>query len=559
MNQECEFDIRASADHVVELLQQQRTLDAMRQLERYREGQPRIIREALDRYVAMDAHETLEALRLAHDPRVFGTTAAPVFDRLQHAARAPRFPGQWVRGEGGDPETIPEIDALTQTQRFDVYASIVATRGNDAARNALDGQERVILGLRQENTTLAGPERDKPFAAQVDLPETPERDESRAGTGVYDDRIVVLWKEADGTRRVFEAKRANTEPTAQYDHHAGSDGRRFYSSGGRDTRQHAPSPGYEHIVRRRKIEGEDVDRDGLRDLGRLGEGTVEMQRTTHPRPGGRGALDVALRPTAEAVRHGEGQVQRDTNADGWFTQADMDGVQALNDSFKIHRGSRANTDSAGCQTIHYADYPAFIDAVTGNPNQTRWQYVLTSTTPGMWRNVEDRVNGMPEAEAPARNRPGPAAPGRDQDARPYPRGPADPGHPDHALLLNIRERVHGLSGLHCEKGERTENLCRALLPVAKASGLRRVDQVVLSVDSGRARAGENIFLVQGALDDPAHLRTFAKTEAAMATPTPASDQRLEDVNRQLADAAVQVQAQAAVAQHASHGPSPMRV
>ncbi|MFC3717467.1 XVIPCD domain-containing protein [Luteimonas soli] len=555
MNREAEFDIRASADQVVELLQQQRTLDAIEQLERYREGQPRIIQEALDRYVATDARAMLDAL--ARDPRAVDAAPEPVLERLQRASRAPRFPGQWVQGEGSEPDTIPEIDALTQAQRFDVYASIVAIRGNDAARDALDGHERVILGLRQENTTLAGNDRDKPFAALVDLPGTPERDESRAGTGVYDDRIVVLWKEADGTRRVFAARRGNTEPTAQYDHHAGSDGRRVHSSGGRDTRQHAPSSGYEHIVKLRKIEGEDVDRDGLRDLGRLSEGTVEMQRAMHPRPGGRGALDVALRPTAEAVRQGEGRVQRDTNADGWFTQADVDGIQALNDSFKIHRGSRANTDSAGCQTIHPDEYNDFINAVTGNPAQTRWQYVLTSTTPGMWRNVEDRVNGMPEVEAPTRNRPGPAAPGRNQDARPHPRGPADPGHPDHALLLDIRERVHGLPGLDCGNGKRAENLCRALLPVAKASGLRRVDHVVLGVGGGRAGAGENIFLVQGALNDPAHLRTFAKTEAAMATPTPASDQRLEDVNRQLADAAVQ--AQVAIAQQPPHGLSPMRV
>lgn len=534
MSQDRERDIRASADAVVALFQQDRVRDAIELLGRLRQDESQVIQEALDRYVAADCGRYLDAFAASFTDDA-DQALRQGLQRLDAARHEPRFPADVEMGR-----------LASDAQRYDVYASIIVTRGSRAAQDALARNERVILGLRQENSTLATTTRANPDERRLDDPRTANIDESRLGTGVYDDRLVVLWKDAQGVRHLHPVERANTEPTAQYDAHARPGHRRAGTPFG--------------SVDWRRAEGEDVNADRVDDLGRLADGTFEMRRTTHPNPL-TGRPEFSLRPTADEVSPArrEGRVERDTNADGWFTHADVNGAQALNNTFKIHRGSRANTDSAGCQTIHADDYPDFIAAATGNPDQTRWQYVLTSTTPGMWRNVNARVDGMPEVEAPAHDQPESPAPGHTQDARPHPRGPADPGHPDHALLLNIRERVHGLSGLHCEKGERTENLCRALLPVAKASGLRRVDQVVLSVDSGRARAGENIFLVQGALDDPAHLRTFAKTEAAMATPTPASDQRLEDVNRQLADAAVQVQAQAAVAQHASHGPSPMRV
>src|SRR5690606_4517239 len=103
-----------------------------------------------------------------------------------------------------------------------------------------------------------------------------------------------------------------------------------------------------------------------------------------------------------------GMVQRDTNADGYFTAVDPHGAQDLNPTFKIHSGSRNNTDSAGCQTIHPDDYRAFIDAAQSNPRQTRWQYVLTSTQRGLFHNVEvggDRLQPAAQPEAPPVERP----------------------------------------------------------------------------------------------------------------------------------------------------------
>ncbi|WP_147654200.1 hypothetical protein, partial [Vulcaniibacterium gelatinicum] len=355
MSRDQAFDIRASADEVVRLAQQGQMLEALQRLEQRRAAQPPAIQEALDRYVVAFAGDRLAAG--AHDARQAGL--GPALERLDAARGVPRLP---------DHRT--EVEVLTKAQQYDIYASIARVRGNGAIARALDrAEERVILGLRQETDTRASATRGHPDRQEPDDPSTP-LDESSRGTGVYDDRIVVLWTDAQGGRNLEAAPRASTEPTAQYDHRAGHRG-------------HPPAAGYESIKPRR-IQGEDANRDGLRDLGRLREGIYELQPATHPvsREWNATGVDRALRPTAAAVQRGAGQVERDTNGDGWFTATDVKGRQPLNNSFKIHRGSLGSTDSAGCQTIHPREYDAFMDAVHGNPRQTTWQYVLTSTRGG---------------------------------------------------------------------------------------------------------------------------------------------------------------------------------
>lgn len=414
-----EFDIRASADRVIALLQQERAREGIALLDHLRDGRSQVVQESLDRFVAAGATEQLQRLRqpggVNHHEQ--GAMLASLRRLSEASSPYPRFPGD------------AELDALSSdAQRYDVYSSIVATRGSEAAQEAMAQRgQRVILGLRQENSTLDAATSEHPGVQRQDERATPNVDESRLGTGVYDDRIVVLWKEADGSRHQYSTRWANTEPTAQYDHHAGSNGRRPFNGGGTETRRFDASPGFENVATPKKIEGEDVDGDTYRDLGRLAAGTFEMQRATHPVRGI--PEDFALRPTQAQVQRGAGLVQRDTNGDGWFTQDDINGVQDLNASFKVHRGSRANTDSAGCQTIHTDDYREFMDAARGNPQQTRWQYVLTATSPGMFRgamNEQERQRNEHRAPQPA----GPAAapqregahgaPGRQAELQPGP-------------------------------------------------------------------------------------------------------------------------------------------
>lgn len=266
-----DIDIHAVAGRVVTQLQQGRHLEALQLLERERASEPLAVQEVVDRDVAVGARAELEQLRgsgvLRGEP---GWALA--LERLQQATRPPRIPAY----DGRDPDAPNELAGLSDAQVYDVYASMVASRGSQAASDALEAGDSVLIGLRRETSTLAS----------MDA-------HGRRGTGVYDDHIVVLRKDSNGEHHWFIADRASTEPTAQYDHHSGSDGRRRTSAGRYVDRLDA-APGYED-VRRRKIEGEDVNADSVGDLGRLGEGTIQMLRTTHAARGN--PRDFSLRPT----------------------------------------------------------------------------------------------------------------------------------------------------------------------------------------------------------------------------------------------------------------------
>ena len=440
-----ELDISHSAREVVTLLQAGNVREAVSRLDALRDGQAPVVQEALDRYVAAGAADTLASLR--QQPTAEEGSLPATLSRLEAATWPPRMPA------------ATETVALSQEQLHDVYASIVAVRGNDAARSTLDIQDRVIVGLRNETRTT-----------------------DARGRGVYDDRIVVLWQDSQGRGHAREFHQASTEPTAQYDAHA---------------KTSPPSPGFENVSTRKKTEGEDVNGDGIRDLGRLAEGTVEMLATTHPRTGHRD--EFSLRPTPQALAAGAGMVQRDTNGDGWFDARDTHGVQDLNNTFKIHRGSSNNTDSAGCQTIGGGQYDAFVREVRATPGQDRWQYVLTSVAPGKAAVLEQ-----------------PIVLGPDDD-------PRLPGHPDHALQQQISSRLQQLGGPYAQQAEQYSLV---LLHRAKQANLSDISQITPSHATAGRAAGETLFLVQGRQGDPAAQRVGVSAAEVMQTPPQTSLQQL---------------------------------
>ncbi|WP_115004128.1 XVIPCD domain-containing protein [Xanthomonas campestris] len=473
-----ELDINASADEVARLFNQGQTREASMRLDALRQDQSLLVKEALDRSVASRAAERIDALqRPGGLPATDASTVGPVITRLEASRNAPRFPG------------AEETRDLSQAQQHDIYASIVETRGDDAAHQVLATQDRVILGLRNENRTTQGTD-------------SQTGDTNSRGTGVYDDRIVVLWRASDGTRHAREFNDVTTEPTAQYDGHAKTTPR---------------SQGYEQVMTKARTEGEDVNLDGVRDLGRMAEGTTEMGRATHPR---RGHPDeFALRPTDAAVANGSRRVERDSNGDGWFDARDTQGVQDLNNTFKIHRGSGRNTDSAGCQTIGGNDYDTFVSTVRGTHGQDRWQYVLTSVAPTQTlQQNQERQNFQP-ATTP---------------------DPRAPGHPDHGLQQQISGHLTALGGRYAQNAD---SYSLALLYEAKANGMTRVDNLVPSNATGTQTEGTRIFLVQGQNNDPAALRVVSETATIAATPVETSLQRLHQQQQTASEAQGQQQQQ----------------
>lgn len=130
--------------------------------------------------------------------------------------------------DGTKPATggLPSTEGMSQTQKYELYASYVNTYGDAQAKADLAAGKQVILGLRV-NTAVG----------------------ANAGKGVYDDRVVVLRANANGGAvREFSAA---TEPSSQYDGRYGGD----------------------------------ADGDGRKELGRIAEGTVTFSKSRSDRLG----------------------------------------------------------------------------------------------------------------------------------------------------------------------------------------------------------------------------------------------------------------------------------
>jgi LysM repeat protein len=128
------------------------------------------------------------------------------------------------------PGKLPDTKNLSDSQKFDLYESILKQQGSQKAEQSLSRGEKVALSLRVETSTHVN-----------------------AGNGQYDDRMVLLWKDSNGGKHVQELN-ANLDPSGQYEHRGA----------------------YE-----RKPMGSDVNGDGRLDQGRLAEGTYTFRRGSY--------------------------------------------------------------------------------------------------------------------------------------------------------------------------------------------------------------------------------------------------------------------------------------
>lgn len=100
------------------------------------------------------------------------------------------------------------------------------------------------------------------------------------------------------------------------------------------------------------------------------------------------------------------------------------------------------------------------------------------------------------------------------------------------LLSQINQ---GVARLDAEAGRTpdatSENVSASLYALAKANDITRVDHVLLSERTAQADAAQNIFIVQGERNDPAHLRASMATAVAAQTPADASFERAEQLTQ----------------------------
>jgi hypothetical protein len=115
--------------------------------------------------------------------------------------------------------------------------------------------------------------------------------------------------------------------------------------------------------------------------------------------------------------------------------------------------------------------------------------------------------------------------------------PENPNHPDHRLYQEIRKEVTALDASHGRTYDQTsERLTGSLLVLAKGNGLDHVDHVVLSRATANQPGGQNVFVVQGELNDPGHLRAGMSTQQAVTAPFEQSMAQFDVVAREQAQA-----------------------
>ncbi|PPT76801.1 hemolysin [Xanthomonas arboricola pv. populi] len=119
-----------------------------------------------------------------------------------------------------------------------------------------------------------------------------------------------------------------------------------------------------------------------------------------------------------------------------------------------------------------------------------------------------------------------------------------PEHRDYALLQQVRA---GVSVIDAQAGrtpdENSERLIASVMTLARQNNLDRADHVVLSKQTADSPAGRSVFVVQGELNNPAHLRAHMPTDVAVQTPVEQSLQRLEVASADRQQALAQSQQQ----------------
>jgi hypothetical protein len=103
---------------------------------------------------------------------------------------------------------------------------------------------------------------------------------------------------------------------------------------------------------------------------------------------------------------------------------------------------------------------------------------------------------------------------------------------DGRLYGQIRAGVETLDSKHDRQWDvSSERMTASLLVLAKEEGLSRVDHVVLNQATERHAGGERVFLVEGALNDPAQHRASMATGDAIAVSEAQSFARVESMNQ----------------------------
>jgi hypothetical protein len=260
-----------------------------------------------------------QRLKIPHAATPLPVMTPPVVPPAAHDTPVPT-PAEAAPSGGTAPVRagMPNTSGMDEAHKYDLYAQYFSRYGVNVA--ALEPGTRALLGLRVTSNIHAN-----------------------LGRGEYNDRIVVLWRDAKG-KHVQEFG-ATTEPSARYEDTP-------------ENRKHYP----------KRILGVDANRDGRKDSGCLPDGLYQYEKSSSS------LLGKVLRPCSDIF------VVRDVDHDGDFDDADKAASVAdkLNSSRTVlfHSGGPKDTLSAACQTMPKASFIGFWASL--GTGQSRYQYALAT-------------------------------------------------------------------------------------------------------------------------------------------------------------------------------------
>ena len=149
------------------------------------------------------------------------------------------------------------------------------------------------------------------------------------------------------------------------------------------------------------------------------------------------------------------------------------------------------------------------------------------------RENADPVDATLKASMDHRNMPITTPPAEKSPADQTKLDPTQAAHPDHKLHQQSSDAVRKLDeSLGRNTDVSSDRMAASLTVLAKQEGIQRIDNVVLSRSNDIAKAGENVIVVQGKLDDPSHTRAYMSTQQAVNTPVAESFKQLDTLNAQ---------------------------
>lgn len=272
---------------------------------------------------------------------------------------------------------------------------------------------------------------------------------------------------------------------------------------------------------------------GIADMGRMAE---QIKATVHIAPEGvRGQVETLY------AKHGIPRTEEQLAATTAAVEQKLAAVGKQTDiTLELMPDPRTHAPSADSAIASFGTAPGNrmeLTSTTTVEDMARMQSAHGSPSPTLPQmDGQQRERPIVPAVAQELERPTHAVQGHAGKAAEEAQNagsPLLPGHPDYPLYEQIRDGVAALDAKHGRSFDAiSERMSASLLVLAKDSDLSRVDHVVLSNATAQGPAGQTVFLVQGELNDPSHLRSSMPTAQAVQTPVEQSLQRYESVSQE---------------------------